>query len=99
MRKELYRAKAETAMELGGEYILVNNDNLMACKIEEDDKVRLYLGTGLHEFVLTKERYLICVTMNSCNAIREEIGRGEEAYGFVGTVESMWYSENFTKIV
>ena len=71
---------------------------MLAFQIEEEAGIRFYAGTG-DEFVLTKEKYLIDVTANSCEAIRKEIMLGKGAYGFIGTVTNMWYSDSCMKIV
>lgn len=100
MGKE-YVEKAVAAMNLDCEYICIDKEkhNMIVFQIEEKEGFGFYAGTGRDEFVMTKEKYLICVTANSCEAIRKEIMLGKDAYGFVGTVTNMWYADGFMKIV
>ena len=98
---EEYAKKAVAAADLDSDYICIDEakNNLIVFQIEEKDGIRVRVGTVPDEFVLTKEKYLICVTANSCEAIRREIMLGKDAYGFVGTVTNMWYADGFMKIV
>lgn len=93
--------KAVAAMDLDSDYICIDKEkhNLIIFQTKEKEGFGFYAGTGVDEFVLTKENYLICVTANSCEAIRKEIMLGKDAYGFIETVTNMWYADGYMKTV